>query len=139
MKFIISQTSVGRRRLQNELPRVIEEEIEEGIAVAITRHGDLDAYLVPPGFKDLIEEADHLRSSLPILLAAAQAGVALPSETLAQYGITAEFDWQRLIDFVNAAPIELEFGEDGERLAPRTSPLAHHHMDEDDTELEYAG
>ncbi len=138
MRFIVSKKSVGRRELQNELPRVIEEQINAGVSVPITRHGDLDAYLVPPGIKDLIDEAEHLRASLPILLAAARSGVALPSEILAEYGVEADFDWERLIRFINASPIELERGEDGEHLAGLGQPLEHHHMDEDDTELEYA-
>ncbi len=138
VRFIVSQKAVGRRELQNDLPRVIEEQINEGMSVAITRHGDLDAYLIPPGVKDLLDEADHLRTSLPVLLAAARAGVALPSDTLAEYGVETDFDWERLIRFINAAPIALERGEDGEHLTRLEQPLTHQHMNEDDTELEYA-
>ncbi len=137
-RFILSTQSVGRRELQNALPRVIEDQIEEGISVPVTRHGVLDAFLIPPGVKGLIDEAEHLRKSLPILLAAARAGVALPSDTLAEYGVESVFDWEKLIRFVNAAPIEMECGEDGESLIHHSRPLTHQHMDEDDTGLEYA-
>ena len=79
---------------------------------------------------------EAMKSTLPLLLAAARSGVAIPSETLAQLGIQPEDDsWQALNAFQASYPVRLTSGEDGSRLA-RGELTPQPFIGESDLELE---
>lgn len=78
------------------------------------------AVVVEPGmFRELEgaqEALDSLRINTMMLLAAARAGIALPSATLEPLGLD-ESGWQTLNRFQAEVPFVLTHGEDGEQLA----------------------
>lgn len=125
---------VGHRRVKNELPAVLRETVERGLAAPITNRGEVDAYLVPPEAREQLERAERLREAIPLLMAAAAAGAALPSQTLRELGIEIPFDWRELNRFTARASVSFSAGEDGEPwlVAPAALPEP---VLEDETEL----
>lgn len=105
---------IGRRRVKNHLSEVFRETVEKGKAAPLSNNGTVDAYLVPVSTMDEIAKADRLREALPLLMAAAAAGAAIPSRTLMDLGIEIPFDWQKLNRFTAAAGVKFTAGEDGE-------------------------
>jgi len=105
---------VGHRQVKNQLPQVLRETVHRGMAVPITNRGEVDAYLVPPETVEELERARRLRETLPLLMAAAASGAALPSQTLRSLGIEIPFDWQALNRFTARVPVTFTAGEDGE-------------------------
>jgi prevent-host-death family protein len=126
---------VGHRRVKNELPAVLRETVERGLVVPITNRGEVDAYLVPPEAREELERAERLRAAIPLLMAAAAAGAAVPSQTLRELGIEIPFDWRALNRFTARASVTFTEGEDGEPwvVAPAALPEP---VLEDDTELD---
>lgn len=125
---------VGHRRVKNELPAVLRETVARGLAAPITNHGEVDAYLMPPAAHEELQRAERLRAAVPLLLAAAAAGAALPSQTLRELGIEIPFEWRALNRFTARAAVTFSEGEDGEPwlVAPTALPEP---VLEDDTEL----
>jgi len=106
--------TVGHRRLKNHLPEVLRESVHQGEAVPISNRGKVDGYLMPPGVVEELERAERLRETLPLLMAAAAAGAAIPSQTLRDLGIEIPFDWRALNRFTARMPVAFTQGEDGE-------------------------
>lgn len=125
---------VGHRRVKNEFPAVLRETVGRGLAVPITNRGEVDAYLVPPEAREALEHAERLRDAIPLLMAAAAAGAAVPSQTLRDLGIEIPFDWRALNRFTARTAVTFTEGEDGEpwAVAPAALPEP---VAEDDTEL----
>lgn len=74
---------------------------------------------------------------MPILQAAAQAGVAFPSESLAALGYRPEFNANKLADFVSHFSVAATHNEEGQPLSESRVSLAHEPVEEDDLELTY--
>ena len=126
---------VGHRRVKNQLPAVLRETVARGLAAPITNRGEVDAYLVPPEARAELERAERLREAIPLLMAAAAAGAALPSQTLRELGIEIPFDWRALNRFTARSEVAFTEGEDGEPwvVAPAAEPEI---VVEDEAELD---
>lgn len=133
-------TEISHRTLKNEQGRVFREIVAEGVTVTVKNRDRIDGVLMAPSvFADLRQRADEaarLRAALPLLLAAARTGVAIPSETFETLGIPGRDDWQALNELLAAFPLAVTHSEDGEPL-PDTSgvELRHEPVDELDDEL----
>jgi hypothetical protein len=110
-EFRTQATSVKLRKLLAKHPVV---------GVAKYRDETEAVVLSPKVFDALIEDQEHLveiKRTLPMMVAALQQGVAIPSEFLERVGITVGDDsWQALNDFQARTPIHLSASEDGARL-----------------------
>ncbi|MQA74335.1 MAG: hypothetical protein GEU88_08370 [Solirubrobacterales bacterium] len=126
--------AVGHRRVKNELPAVLRETVERGLAVPITNRGEVDAYLVPPEAREALERAERLREAIPLLMAAAAAGAAVPSQTLRELGIEIPFDWRALNRFTAGTAVTFTEGEAGEPWAVAPTALPEPVL-EDESEL----
>lgn len=91
-------------------------------------------------FEDLVETArgaDKLREAMSYLLAAARAGVHIPSETMDKLGLTPmEIDAEASKVFRAHYPLTPTHGEDGEPLAavPVSAAATAFEEDEEDEE-----
>jgi antitoxin (DNA-binding transcriptional repressor) of toxin-antitoxin stability system len=126
---------VGRRKVKNQLSAVLRETVERGVGAPITNRGEVDAYLVPPEARAELERAERLREAIPLLMSAAAAGAAVPSQTLRDIGIEIPFEWRALNRFTARADVTFTEGEDGQPwlVAPAAEPEI---VVEDDTELD---
>lgn len=130
--------SIGRRELKHELGRVLARTVARGHPAALTNHGAVEAFLVPPRAYEELRDAEgevaRLRAALPLLVAAASAGVAIPSESLERLGIDLDFDWRALNAFQARFGVPITHGDDGAPLPPMpsTAPLS---VEESDEEL----
>jgi antitoxin (DNA-binding transcriptional repressor) of toxin-antitoxin stability system len=99
--------------------------VRTGHVVAVTHYNDVEGYLVPAvrlremtgRLSELEAQAAEMRSTLPLILAAARAGVALPSETLERVASGLETSWEDLAGFTTQVPVRLTHGQDGAPLA----------------------
>ena len=114
MAIRVHAEAVGHRRLKNHLSEVLRETVEKGEAVPISNRGEVDGYLMPPAVVEELAQAERLRETLPLLMAAVASGAAIPSQTLRNLGIEIPFDWRALNRFSARAPIAFTQGEDGE-------------------------
>lgn len=135
--------AVGHVELRSRLRRVVERVSHEGLAVAVTNHNRVEAYLVPAeALGRLVEaegERDRMRSSLPILIAALTGGVAYPAEALRSLvGTDLPIDWRKMNAFQAAFATETTRDEDGGPLGETTGHLAHESVVEFEDELRYA-
>jgi antitoxin (DNA-binding transcriptional repressor) of toxin-antitoxin stability system len=126
---------VGRRRVKNHLSAVLRETVARGVAAPIANRGEVDAYIVPPEARAELERAERLREAIPLLMSAAAAGAAVPSQTLRDLGIEIPFDWRELNRFTARADVTFTVGEEGEpwAVAPAAEPEI---VAEDETELD---
>jgi prevent-host-death family protein len=134
MAIRVQTETVGRRRLKNHLSEVMRETVKRGEGVPISNRGRIDGYLMPPGVIEELERAEQLRETLPLLMAAAASGAAIPSQTLRDLGIAIPFDWKALSRFTARTPVTFTQGENGEpwiALAGRPEPML-----EDDVDFE---
>lgn len=98
-------------------------QVKAGVAVRVTHYNEVVGYLLAPdavqGIVDrAVEHRDsELRSTLPLLLAAATAGVAIPSETLSRLVPGLDNSWEAVAHFAASFPVELTRGEGGEPIA----------------------
>jgi hypothetical protein len=96
--------------------------LEQHPIVGVARYRDETEAIVlaPKVFESLIQNQEHLvemKRTLPMLVAALQQGIAIPSDFLESVGITAGDDsWQALNAFQSSTPIYLSESEDGARL-----------------------
>jgi len=132
-------TEITHRTLKNEQGRVFRE-IETSGVVAVRNRDRIDGILMAPSiFADLRSRADdgvRLRAALPLLLAAARTGVAIPSETFEALGIPGREDWKALNELLATVPVTITHGEDGELLPDLSGiELRHEPMEELDDEL----
>jgi hypothetical protein len=130
---------INHRTLKNEQGRVFRE-IAAGGVVAVRNRDRIDGILMAPAiFADLrgrADEGQRLRAALPLLLAAARTGVAIPSETFDTLGIPGRYDWEALDDLLTAHPVTVTHGEDGELLPELAGiELRHEPVETDDEEL----
>lgn len=118
---------VNRRTLKNEQGRVFREALEQGRIVPIENNREVDAYLVPgevfAAARAAAAEAKRLEAAIPLLVAAAQSGVAIPSQTLETLGLGTTLDWEALNEFQAAYPVRLTHTEDGAPLPPPITAL----------------
>ncbi len=114
MAIRVHAEAVGHRRLKNHLSEVLRETVEKGEAVPISNRGEVDGYLMPPAVVEELAQAERLRETLPLLMAAVASGAAIPSQTLRNLGIEIPFDWRALNRFSAGVPIAFTQGEDGE-------------------------
>lgn len=130
---------VSHRTLKNEQGRVFREIDARGM-VTVRNRDRIDGILMSPSmFADLRSrayEGARLRAALPLLLAAARTGVAIPSDTFETLGIPGRDDWKALNELLAALPMTITHGEDGQPLpaAPRIE-LRHEPVEELDDEL----
>lgn len=108
---------------------------------ALGPHGRPEVVVVPSELyqhmADACRQLDEMSRTMPILLAAAQAGVAFPSESLAALGYRPEFDANKLADFVSHFAGGATHDEEGYPLPESRIALAHQPVEEDDLELTY--
>lgn len=132
-------TEITHRTLKNEQGRVFRE-IDARRVMAVRNRDRIDGILMSPSSFDALraraEESERLRAALPLLLAAARTGVAIPSETFETLGIPGREDWKALNELLATVPVTIAHGEDGAPL-PDTSriDLRHEPVDELDDEL----
>jgi hypothetical protein len=129
---------VTHRTLKNEQGRVFREINTAGV-VAIRNRDQIDGILMAPSvFADLSSraaEGQRLRAALPLLLAAARTGVAIPSETFQTLGIPGRDDWRALNEMLASVPLTITHGDDGHPL-PDASGIAMHHTPVEETDEE---
>ena len=135
MPIPIDPESIGHRRLKNHLSEVLRETVHKGRGVPISNHGKIDAYLLPPAVIEEVRWAERMRDTLPLLMAAVQAGAAIPSTTLDELGVEIPFDWRKLHRFAASYPVTLTHGEDGEPLTWIDGEIETELIEEDDTEI----
>lgn len=131
---------VNRRTLKNEQGRVFREEVRQGRVVPIENNRKVDAYLVPAEvFAQAMTAAadlDRVKAVIPLLIAAARTGVAVPSQTLEALGLGADFDWRALNEFQAAFPVRFTHSEEGAPMPPPVTGLEQQIVpDEADDEL----
>jgi prevent-host-death family protein len=131
---------VGVRELKNKLSAVLDGSVRRGRSVVITTHNRPDAVLVPPAdYEALVaerERREQLSATVAMLLAAAAAGVRIPSETLDDLGLNpAQLDWRALNAFQARYPVAIIQDEEGRPLATTDIPLEQLVLEEDDEEL----
>jgi hypothetical protein len=130
---------VTHRTLKNEQGRVFRE-IDAAGVVAVRNRDQIDGILMAPSMFDALRsraaDAERLLAALPLLIAAARAEVAIPSETFQALGIGGRDDWRALNELLAGVPVTITHGEDGHPL-PDTSKvvLQHNRVEEDDEEL----
>lgn len=114
MAIRIQTETVGHRKLKNHLSEVLRKTVQRGEAVPISNRGRVDGYLMPPAVIEELDRAEKLRGTLPLLMAAAASGAAIPSKTLRDLGIEVPFDWKALNRFTARTPVTFTQGENGE-------------------------
>ena len=112
-----------------------------GEPFALGPHGCPEVVVMPAELfqqmADAFRQLDEMSRTMPILLAAAQAGVAFPSESLISLGYRPEFDANKLADFIAHLVGGPTRDEEGQLLPESGISLAHEPADEDDLELTY--
>jgi hypothetical protein len=116
---------LGHRQLRGELGPILGQIHRVRGAVEVVNDGQREAVIVDHDlFAQLVDsyqDAAALRASLPLLVAAAAAGVAIPSQTLSRLGIELPADPEALKRFRSGYPVRFTHDEDGMRLTPVTS------------------
>ena len=115
--------------------------LREADAVAVTHYNEVEGFLVSPSrYEELIasaSRADEVGTAMPMLLAAAATGVAIPSETLDRllpgHGSS---DWRVVAEFAAQFPLTLTGGEDGEPIARARFRVTSANLDESGTDDE---
>lgn len=98
--------------------------VRKGATLAVTRYNEIEGYLVPTAqMAEMTERLEcteareqDLRDTLPLVLAAARAGVAIPSESLERLVPGLDSSWRAVAEFAASYPLRLSAGEDGEPL-----------------------
>ena len=111
---------VGHRQLRERLGPVLEEVCASGTAVEIVNRGRPEAVVISHEAFLRLSSADRelgeVRASVALLLAAAGAGAAIPSETLHRLGIVIPLDFDRLQSFQAHFPARVTGDERGQPL-----------------------
>jgi hypothetical protein len=126
-------------KFRAEYRRIIDSHAAEPFALG--PHGRPEVVVVP---SELFQQLSNVRRQLeelsrttPVLLAAAQAGVAFPSASLTALGYRPEFDANKLAAFLAHFAGGPTRDEDGRLLPQWDLALAHESVEEDDVELTY--
>ena len=126
-------------KFRAEYRHIIDGHADEPFALG--PHGRAEVVVVPSELYRHMAEAyrqlDEMSRTMPILLAAAQAGVAFPSETLEALGYRPEFDATKLASFASHFAGGATHDEEGQSLPESRIPLAHEPVQADDLELTY--
>lgn len=121
--FMPSVESVTSSALHTRTREALQR-VRDGVLLAVTHYNDVEGYLVSADqMRDMTERLSkmeareqELRQTLPLVLAAAKAGVAIPSETLARFAPGLDESWESIAEFAAAFPLRLSAGERGEPL-----------------------
>jgi hypothetical protein len=112
---------IGHRELRNNLARALAETVKQERTGLITCRNRPDGYLVSPGRYAALRaaeiQAQRIADTVPLLLAAAGAGAAIPSESLAALGIALPFDWRLINELQARVPVVLTGDEDGSPIS----------------------
>lgn len=100
------------------------DRVRGGSVLAVTHYNEVEAYLLSADqMRDVSERLEQaaalkqeLTETLPLLLAAMKAGVAIPSDTLRHMAPGLDDSWEAISDFASSYPLRLSRGEHGERL-----------------------
>jgi hypothetical protein len=115
---------LGHRQLRGQLGPILGQIHRVRGAVEVVNDGQREVVVLDHDlFTQLVDshqDAAALRESLPLLIAAAAAGVAIPSQTLSRLGIELPADPEALKRFRSGYPVRFTHGEDGTRLAEAT-------------------
>ena len=121
--------------------------LREVHAMAVTRYNSVDAYLLSPErMRELLraeavesQRECELAETIPLLLAAARTGVAIPSETLDRIAPGLDHSWQAVAAFAAAFPVRIQAGEDGIPITRGVLESFHRPIPEsgDDGDLNY--
>jgi len=143
-RAIVKRTELGLDtfaygEFRSEYRHIIDGHVGEPFALG--RYGRPEVIVVPQELyqqmADAYRQVDDMSRTMPILVAAAQAGVAFPSESLARLGYRPDFDANKLADYVSRFVGGPTHDEHGQRLHESRVPLAHEPVQEDDLELTY--
>jgi hypothetical protein len=110
-------------RTQTSSPKLRELlELHPIVEVARYRDADADAIVIRPemfeSMKLASEQLGEMKNTLPLLLAAIERRVAIPSETLERLGfVEGDASWQMLNQFQASTPVHLTRSEDGASIA----------------------
>jgi len=95
-------------------------------AVAVTHYNEVEGYLVAPetytGLVERVQQADaresELSSTVTLLLAAAHAGVPIPSDMLQRVmpNVDVAQRWREIAEFAATFPFRINAGEHGEPI-----------------------
>lgn len=131
---------VGHRELRLSLGPLLSRVHEQNGAMEVLNGGRHEVVVVAHDlFGDLVETArgaDKLRESMSFLLAAASAGVHIPSETMERLGLApAKVDVGATKRFRSRYPLNATHGEKGELLSSVKLSGAYSPIVEADDEL----
>jgi hypothetical protein len=131
-------TADFRQKVSDEKLRLLVQE-NEVVEVGRYAHEAAAIVVAPALFAALTESSERfeaMKTTLPLLLAAVRSGIGIPSETLAQMGIShGDQSWQALNEFQAAFPVHFNINEDGTPITRgRLTPQAF--IPEADFELE---
>ena len=130
---------VGRREVRARLGPIFSQ-VHDGATVEVINQGRRDIMLVAPAEFDQMRaarsDADNLRESITMLVAAASQGVRLPSETLERLGVGDSSDPDKLKWFRTHYPVRFTHDEDGNALRAALA-LTTAVFDEDEDEIEF--
>ena len=111
---------LGHRQLRGHLGPILSEIHQVRGAVEIVNDGEREVVVLDHDvFDELVfskRDATALRDSLPLMLAAAAAGIAIPSTTLDQLGLQLPVDAEALKRFRSGYPVRHTHDEDGTPL-----------------------
>jgi hypothetical protein len=126
-------------KFRAEYRHIIDEHSD--VPFALDPHGLPEVVVLPSELyqrmADACRQLDEMSRTIPILLAAAQAGVTFPSESLAALGYRPEFNADKLAKFVNRFAGGPTHDEEGHLLPQSRASLGHELVEEDDLELTY--
>lgn len=131
---------IGHRELRNSLGPLLGRVCENSGAMEVLNGGHQEVVVVAHSvFEDLVETArgaDKLREAMAYLLAAATAGVHIPSETLDKLGLSpAQIDAEATKAFRSRYLLTPTHGEDGAPLSAVSISPGLSAFEEDEDEL----
>lgn len=121
--FVTSAVPVTSTKLHTRTRETLDR-VRAGQCVPVTHYNAVEGYLVPPEqMEDMtarLSQAEHreqeLRDTLPLVLGAVRAGVAIPSEALDRLAPGLDDSWQAIAEFAATFPVWLSRGENGEPI-----------------------
>ena len=130
---------LGHRQLRGQLGPILGQIHRVRGAVEVVNDGQREVVVMDHDlFTQLVDshqDAAALRESLPLLIAAAAAGVSIPSQTLNRLGIDLPADPEALKRFRSGYPVRFTHDEDGTRLAEATTVATEGVGEADEDEL----
>lgn len=131
----------GVREFRLGYRKIVDQQAKKAQPFALLNREAVEAVVVPPdlyqGLVGARQDLERLRESLPLLIQAAAAGVAIPSKTLEALGAGPEFDWSKLNAFQASRGLGATHSEEGALLASPKG-VTSRAIQELDDELTYA-